>query len=87
MAVAHAQAGSEEVELLVQLGTTAIETQTAAGLRPGLVVPLDQFVTAPVEVFADGDPIARGELVIHDGLYMVRVTETLVGRRSSRRAA
>ena len=46
-------------------------------LASGSVVELDREVDEPVELILDGRVIARGEAVIVDGNYGVRVTEIL----------
>jgi flagellar motor switch protein FliN/FliY len=43
------------------------------------VVQLDRPVTNPVDVFVQGTLIARGEVVVVDECFAVRVTELLTG--------
>jgi flagellar motor switch protein FliN/FliY len=45
------------------------------GLSSGSIVELDRMVDEPVELYLDGKLIARGEAVIVDGNYGLRVTE------------
>jgi flagellar motor switch protein FliN/FliY len=44
-------------------------------LSSGSIVELDRMVDEPVELYLDGKLIARGEAVIVDGNYGLRVTE------------
>jgi len=44
-------------------------------LTSGSVVELDRQVEEPVELLLDGIVIARGEAVVIDGNYGLRVTE------------
>jgi flagellar motor switch protein FliN/FliY len=44
-------------------------------LATGSVIELDRQVDEPVELLLDGKVIARGEAVIVDGNYGLRVTE------------
>jgi flagellar motor switch protein FliN len=44
-------------------------------LSSGSIVELDRTVNEPVELYLDGKLIARGEAVIVDGNYGLRVTE------------
>jgi len=44
-------------------------------LSSGSVVELDRMVDEPVELYLDGKLIARGEAVVVDGNYGLRVTE------------
>jgi flagellar motor switch protein FliN/FliY len=46
-------------------------------LCAGSVVELDQEVQEPVDLLLDGKLIARGEVVVVDGNYGLRVTEVL----------
>jgi flagellar motor switch protein FliN/FliY len=46
-------------------------------LASGSVVELDREVDEPVDLILDGRVIARGEAVIVDGNYGIRVTEVL----------
>jgi flagellar motor switch protein FliN/FliY len=44
-------------------------------LSSGSVIELDRMVDEPVELLLDGKLIARGEAVIVDGNYGLRITE------------
>jgi flagellar motor switch protein FliN len=44
-------------------------------LTSGSVIELDRHVEEPVELLLDGKVIARGEAVVIDGNYGLRVTE------------
>ena len=44
-------------------------------LGSGAVIELDRAVDDPVELLLDGKVIARGEAVIVDGNYGLRITE------------
>ena len=44
-------------------------------LRSGAVIPLDQLAGEPVDLYAGGRRIARGELLVLDGKIAVRVVE------------
>jgi len=46
-------------------------------LCTGSVVELDQELQDPVELLLDGKPVARGEVVVVDGNYGLRVTELI----------
>jgi flagellar motor switch protein FliN/FliY len=50
-------------------------------LCAGSVVELDQQVQEPVDLLLDGKVIARGEVVVVDGNYGLRVNEVLLARR------
>lgn len=66
-----------DVELSVSLrfGQRQLPLREVLALSSGSVVELDRMVDEPVELFLDGKLIARGEAVIVDGNYGLRVTE------------
>ncbi len=68
-----------DVELAVTLrfGQRHLSLREILDLGSGSVVELDRQVDEPVELILDGRVIARGEAVIIDGNYGVRVTEVL----------
>jgi flagellar motor switch protein FliN/FliY len=66
-----------EVELNVTLrfGQRLLTLREVLELTSGSVVELDRQVEEPVELLLDGKVIARGEAVVIDGNYGLRVTE------------
>lgn len=66
-----------DVELAVTLrfGSRRLLLREVLDLIPGAVVDLDRQVEEPVDVLLDGRLVARGEVVVLDGNYGVRVTE------------
>lgn len=66
-----------DVELNVSLlfGRRQLPLRSVLELEGGSVVELDRMVDEPVELLLDGKVIARGEAVIVDGNYGLRVTE------------
>jgi flagellar motor switch protein FliN/FliY len=66
-----------DVELAVTLrfGSRSMLLREVLDLVPGAVVDLDRQVEEPVDVLLDGRLVARGEVVVVDGNYGVRVTE------------
>jgi flagellar motor switch protein FliN len=68
-----------DVELVATLrfGKRSMLLKDILDLCAGSVVELDQQVQEPVELLLDGKLIARGDVVIVDGNYGLRVTELL----------
>lgn len=66
------------IDLCIELGRTHIAGDEATKLRAGAVVPLDNAAADPVEVYAGGKLIARGEVLVVDGKIGIRVTETML---------
>lgn len=67
------------MELTVVLGSTVMPLREVVGLAPGSVVHLNHIADTPVEVLANGVLIARGEVMIQDENYAIRITEILDG--------
>jgi flagellar motor switch protein FliN len=70
-----------DVELAVSLrfGSKRLLLRDVLELGPGAVVELDRQVNEPVDLLLDGRLLARGEVVIMDGNYALRVTEVAPG--------
>jgi len=68
-----------EVELVVELGRVRLKVEDVLKLRKGSVAPLTPLVGAPVDVYADDRLVARGDVLVLDGRFCVRVTETFLG--------
>ena len=66
-----------DVELNVSLrfGKRQLPLRDVLDLASGSIVELDRLVDEPVELYLDGKLIARGEAVVVDGNYGLRVTE------------
>ena len=66
-----------DVELNVSLlfGRRQMPLREVLELSSGAVVELDRAVDEAVELLLDGKVIARGEAVVVDGNYGLRVTE------------
>jgi flagellar motor switch protein FliN/FliY len=68
------------VELAVEIGRTRMTVGATLELRPGSVVVLDRVAGEPVDLLVNGTPIARGEVVVIDEEFALRVTEVLGGQ-------
>lgn len=66
-----------DVELAVTLrfGSRQLLLREVLDLAPGSVVELDRQIQDPVDMLLDGKVVARGEIVVIDGNYGLRVTE------------
>jgi flagellar motor switch protein FliN/FliY len=65
------------VELAVEIGRTRMTVGATLELRPGSLVVLDRVAGEPVDLLVNGTPIARGEVVVIDEEFALRVTEVL----------
>jgi flagellar motor switch protein FliN/FliY len=57
----------------VSFGKTSLQIREVLKLNTGSIVELDRFVTDPVEVIVNNCVIARGEVVVVEGNYGVRI--------------
>jgi len=65
------------MELSVEIGRTHMTVGEALDLHPGSVVTLERFSGEPADLLVNGTPIARGEVVVVDEQFGLRVTEIL----------
>jgi flagellar motor switch protein FliN/FliY len=70
------------VELAVEIGRTRMTIGQTLELRPGSVVSLNRLAGEPVDLLINGKPIARGEVVVIDEEFGLRVTDVVSGGRS-----
>jgi flagellar motor switch protein FliN/FliY len=66
-----------ELVVTVRFGGRRMLLKDILDLCAGSVVELDQQVQEPVDLLLDGKLIARGEVVVVDGNYGLRITEVL----------
>jgi flagellar motor switch protein FliN/FliY len=77
-----AEAGAVDRELQFELGRAELSRDEADGLREGSVLALDKLAGDPVDIVVDGRLIARGEVLVLDEKFCVRVTEVLTPLRA-----
>jgi flagellar motor switch protein FliN len=65
------------VELAVEIGRTQMTIREALALGPGSIVTLQRLAGEPVDLLVNGKPIARGEVVVIDEEFGLRVTDVL----------
>lgn len=66
-----------ELNVTLRFGQRQLTLREVLELTGGSVVELDRQVEEPVELLLDGKVIARGEAVVVDGNYGLRVTEVM----------
>ena len=64
-----------ELDLRVELGRTELLIDEVMKLREGSVVPLDKLAGDPVDILVNGKLIARGEVLVLNDNFCVRVAE------------
>lgn len=66
-----------ELDLRIELGRTELLIDEVLKLREGSVVPLDKLAGDPVDILVNGRLIARGEVLVLNDNFCVRVAEIL----------
>ena len=65
------------VELAVEIGRTQMTIRETLALGPGSIITLSRLAGEPVDLLVNGKPIARGEVVVIDEEFGLRVTEVV----------
>jgi flagellar motor switch protein FliN/FliY len=68
-----------ELEIKIELGRTEMYLEDVLKLRRGAVVPLNKLAGDPVDIYANGRLIARGEVLVLNDNFCVRVGELVAG--------
>jgi len=67
------------VSLTIELGSCQLPMKEVLQLNIGSVVQLDKPADAPVELSVNGKLIARGEVVVVEDRFGVKITEVIGG--------
>ena len=67
-----------EVNVRIELGRTELDEEELLRLQPGTVVRLNQSGDDPVDILADERLIGRGEVLVLNGRFCVRLVELLI---------
>ena len=70
------------VDLSVEMGRTRMTVGETLELRQGSIITLNRMAGEPVDLLVNGTAIARGEVVVIDEQFGLRVTE-VIGQPSS----
>uniref|UniRef100_UPI0038681007 flagellar motor switch protein FliN n=1 Tax=Treponema saccharophilum TaxID=165 RepID=UPI0038681007 len=65
------------MEMTVELGRTKKQIREILGMGEGTIIELDKLAGEPVDILVNHKPIAKGEVVVIDENFGVRVTEIL----------
>jgi flagellar motor switch protein FliN/FliY len=71
------------VEVSVELGRAQMTVGETLDVHPGSVITLNRMAGEPMDLLVNGTPIARGEIVVVDEQFGLRVTEVLGGGSGS----
>ena len=70
-----------EMGVTAELGRCRMTVRELLSLTPGAVIDLDRAAGAPVDVLVNGTLIARGEVVVIDEEFGIRISEILQSGR------
>ena len=68
-----------ELDLKIELGRTQMYVEDVLKLRRGSVVALNKLAGDPVDIYVNGRMIARGEVLVLNDNFCVRVAELVAG--------
>ena len=69
-----------EMGVTAELGRTRLTVRELLSLQPGAIVELDRSAGSPVDLLVNGTLVARGEVVVIDEEFGIRITE-IVGQK------
>ncbi|MDR2876551.1 MAG: flagellar motor switch protein FliN [Chromatiales bacterium] len=65
------------VTVAVEIGRTTISISNLLKLNPGSVVELDRFAGEPMDITVNGTLVARGEVVVVNEKFGIRLTDVV----------
>ena len=66
-----------QLDLKIELGRTQMQLEDVLRMKQGAVVTLDKLAGDPVDIYANGRLIARGEVLVLNDNFCVRVAELI----------
>lgn len=66
-----------EMGVTAELGRTRLSIRDLLSLQPGSIVELDRAAGSPVDLLVNGTLVARGEVVVIDEEFGIRITEII----------
>ncbi|MCH2115157.1 MAG: flagellar motor switch protein FliN [Pirellulales bacterium] len=67
-----------QLDMTIELGRTHMELEEVLKLKQGAVVPLDKLASDPTDIYVNGQLVARGEVLVFNDNFCVRVAELIV---------
>jgi flagellar motor switch protein FliN/FliY len=64
-----------ELDVSIELGRTRMRIEDVLALGDGAVIELDRLAGDPVDVYVNDSLVARGEVVVLNDKFAIRVTE------------
>ncbi|MEN6644118.1 MAG: flagellar motor switch protein FliN [Armatimonadia bacterium] len=66
------------LRITVELGRAELPLAEVLALKPGSVVELDRFPGEPLDLYANGRLVARGEIIVLNDIFGFRITDILM---------
>ena len=66
---------TSKVKVIVELGSTSMTMKEVLTFGEGTILELDKLADEPVDIIANGVQIGKGETVVIDENFGVRITE------------
>lgn len=63
------------VTLSIQVGKTRMKLKELIKLSKGTVIELNKMAGEPLDILVNDEPIAKGEVVVVNGNYGIRITD------------
>ncbi len=67
----------------IELGRARLPWQEFSKLAAGSVVSLESLIDEPVDIVIGGRLVAKGEVLVLDGCFCIRVTQLLGGKEAA----
>ncbi len=68
-----------QLDMTIELGRTHMQLEELLKLGQGAVVPLDKLAGDPADIFVNGRLVARGEVLVLNDNFCIRVAELIEG--------
>lgn len=72
--------GDIELDVTLELGRADLRVEDLLALREGSVITLDKEAGEPIDLLANGKLVARGEVIVVDDKFCVRICEVICPR-------
>lgn len=71
-----------QLDMTIELGRTHMHLEDILKLKQGAVVPLDKLAGDPADIFVNGRLVARGEILVLNDNFCIRVAELIEGENA-----
>ena len=68
-----------QLDMTIELGRTHMQLEDVLKLKQGSVVTLDKLAGDPADIYVNGRLVARGEVLVLNDNFCIRVAELVVG--------